>query len=80
MNKQFVLFIFRLVFGTSIFCPLCILYIGFWFHKAFSFQFFVYIAMQNIGKLSIYYAYYNEECISNLFCLYSSCFWEFLGT
>jgi hypothetical protein len=51
-------------------------YIGFWFHKAFSFEFLVYIIVQNINKLSIYCAYYNEECISKFFCLYSLCFWE----
>jgi len=51
-------------------------YIAFWFHKTFSFQFFVYVIVQNISKLSIYCAYYCKECISNLFCLYSSCFWE----
>jgi hypothetical protein len=51
-------------------------YIRFWFHKAFSFQFFVYIAVQNISKLSIYYAYYSEECISFLFCLYLGWFLE----
>ncbi len=47
-------------------------YIGFCFHKTFSFQFFVYITMQKISKISIYYAYYNEKCTSDFFCLYSS--------
>jgi hypothetical protein len=51
-------------------------YNGFWFHKAFSFHFFVYITLQNISKFSIYCAYYNEECTRNLFCLYLCCFWE----
>jgi hypothetical protein len=51
-------------------------YIGLWFHKTFSFQFFVYIIVHNISKLFMYCAYYSEKCINNLFCLYPCCFWE----